>query len=247
VYVGAFVGRAARTYFMVAPAAALCILMGYGLARVQGWLGARPLSRGLEWAWLPLAAGLVFGPAQSIISRSMRPNLILEAAAWIHANVPANTRIFHFGRRPYGAYLVANDRKLQARWGDHFEYGRSHYRFLRQAFESAFASYAKSGRPRYVIEMRDESPRARRTKQNKRWLTDGLLRRARERKQKYIILYGYRERDVRELGYPWFGDAVLEQQFGDVAIFRVPDAAPVAPAALSGESAAPAPAPAPAR
>jgi hypothetical protein len=234
VYVGAFVGRGSRTYFMVAPAAALCLLVGYGLARVQGWLGARPLSRWFGWSWLLLAAALVFGPALVIISRSQGTHRIVEATRWIHANVPANTRLFHLGARPYGSYLVTNDRKVQGRWGDHFEYGRSKYRFLREAFQLAFEDYAKHGRPRYRIEVRDESPRPRRTQRNARWITDGLVRRAREKKQAYIIIAGYRERDVRDLGYTWFGDAILEQQFGDIAIFRVPDASPLAgPASVS--------------
>jgi len=234
VYVGAFAGRASRSYFMVAPAAALCLLVGYGLARVQGWLGARPLSRWFEWIWVPLAAGLVFGPAQVLIERGQGPNLIVEAVRWIHANVPANTRLFHLGGKPYGSYLVTNDEKLQGRWGDHFEYGRYKYRFLREAFHLAFDNYAKSGRPSYRIEVRDEPPRPRQTKKNKRWITDGLLRRAREKKQAYIIIAGYRELDVRDLGYTWFGEAVLEQQFGNIAIFRVPDAPPLsAPASVS--------------
>lgn len=229
VYVGAFVGRAARTYFMVAPAAALCLLVGYGYARVQGWLEARPLARWSEWLWLPLGAALVVGPARSIAAHVEGPNLIVEAVRWVHANVPAGTRLFHLGGKPYGQYLVTTDEKEQGRWGDHFEYGRYKYRFLRDAFHLAFDDYAKSGRPRYRIEVRDESPKPRRAKKNARWITDGLLRRARERKQQYIIIAGYREHDVRELGYTWFDEAVLEQQFGNVAIFRVPDAAPPAP------------------
>lgn len=250
VYVGAFVGRAARTYFMLAPAAALCLLVGHGLGRVQGWLGARPLSRWFEWLWAPLAVALVFGPARTIIWRSAGPNLMLEAVGWVHANVPAGTRLFHLGRKPYGPYLVSNDRKLQGAWGDHFEYGRTNYRFLREAFYLAFDNYAKSGSPVYRIEVRDEPPRPRSTKQNPRWVTDGLLRRAREKKQKYIIIAGYRERDVRELGYTWFDGAVLEQQYGDISIFRVPDATPTAaapaPAAVSPAAVGPAGVPAPA-
>jgi hypothetical protein len=243
VYVGAFVGRAARTYFMVAPAAALCLLVGYGLARVRGWLEARPLSRWFEWAWAPLAAGLVLGPARAISARSEGPNQMLAAVRWVHSNVPAGTRLFHLGRKPYGPYLVTNDRKLQGTWGDHFEYGRSKYRFLREAFRLAFDDYAKSGRPVYRIDVRDESPRPRRARQNPRWITDGLLRRARARQQKYIIISGYRERDVRDLGYTWFNEAILEQQSGDIAIFRVPDAPAPAPATVSPATVSPDPVP----
>jgi hypothetical protein len=242
VYVGAFVGRASRTYFMLAPAAALCLLVGHGLARAQGWLGARPLSRWFEWLWVPLAAALIFGPARTIVWRSGGPNLMLEAVAWVHANVPAGTRLFHLGRKPYGPYLVTSDRKLQGAWGDHFEYGRTNYRFLREAFYLAFDNYAKSGSPVYRIEVRDEAPKPRNAKQNPRWVTDGLLRRAREKKQKFIIIAGYRERDVRELGYTWNDDAVLEQQYGDISIFRVPDATPTPAAAAAVSPAAVGPA-----
>jgi hypothetical protein len=244
VYVAAFVGRASREYFMVAPAAALCLLVGYGFAHVQGWLEARPLSRWFEWIWIPLAAALTFLPARAIIARNAGSHRVPDAARWIHANVPAGTRMFHLGGRPYGTYLVTTDEKVQGRWGDHFEYGRHKYRYMRDAFHLAYDAYVKSGRPRYHIEVRDESPKPRRTNRNKRWITDGLLRRAREKKQKYIIVYGYRERDVRELGYTWFNEAVLEQQFGDIAIFRVPDASPLAgPASVSSAAAPPVPAP----
>jgi hypothetical protein len=61
---------------------------------------------------------------------------------------------------------------------------------------------------------------------------------------------GYREDDVRNLGYRWFDGAVLEQQFDKIAIFRVPDApppgppTPVAPAAVAPAAVAPAGVPA---
>jgi hypothetical protein len=58
---------------------------------------------------------------------------------------------------------------------------------------------------------------------NRRWVTDGLVKRAREKRQKYIIIAGHRRNDVRELGYRWFDEAKLEAQFGRVAIFSVPD------------------------
>jgi hypothetical protein len=231
VYVGAFVGRASRTYFMVAPAAALCLLVGYGFARAQSWLGARPASRWLEWLAIPLALGLVYAPARAIYVRSERPSRAVEASRWMEANVPAGTRMFHLGSRAYGTYLLTNNEKVQSAWGDHFDYGRHRYRFLREAFHLAFENYAKSGRPRYAIEVRDEAPHPRSSNKNKRWITDGLLRRAREKEQKYIVIAGYRGADVRALGYPWFDQAVLEQDFGGIAIFRVPDAAPPAPVA----------------
>jgi hypothetical protein len=242
VYVAAFVGRASRNYFMVAPAAALCLLVGYGFARIQGWLGARPLSRGFAWLWVPLAVALTFSPARAIVARSEGPHSVTDATRWFHANVPAGTRVFHLGGRPYGKYLVTTDEKEQGRWGDHFEYGRHKYRYMRDAFHLAYEEYVKSGQPRYRIEVRDERPQPRHANKNKRWVTDGLLRRAREKKQKYIIIHGYRERDVRQLGYTWFDEAVLEQQFDNIAIFRVPDAPPLAePASVSPATVPPVP------
>jgi hypothetical protein len=226
IYVGAFVGRAARTYFMVAPAAALCILLAYGWARAEALLAERPLARWLRWAWLPLALLMIAPLAGPYWQHTRQENSVLETSRWIQANVAPGTRIFHLGRRAYGTYLVSTDEKLQSRWGDHFDYGRDRYAFIREAFHLGYQNYVKSGQPRYAIEVRDETPRARSTNRNKRWLTDSLLRRAREKKQKYIILFGYHEQDVRELGYPWFDQAILEKQMPGVAIFRVPDDQP---------------------
>jgi Dolichyl-phosphate-mannose-protein mannosyltransferase len=230
VYVGAFVGRDSRTYFMVAPAAALCILLGYGWARVEALLARLPMQRWLRWAWVPLAALLSVSTVRARWQLSLRDNPVLATSRWVRANVPSGTRVFHLGGRPYGTYLVPTSEKLQSQWGDHFDYGRIRYRFFREAFHLGYENYIKSGQPRYVIEVRDEGPQPRGTNRNKRWVTDSLVRRAREKKQKYIILAGFRERDVRDLGYPWFEQAILEKQVSGIAIFRVPDAPPAVPA-----------------
>ncbi|HTV19725.1 MAG TPA: glycosyltransferase family 39 protein [Polyangiaceae bacterium] len=244
VYVAAFVGRAARTYFMVAPVAALCLLVGYGFARAQAWLGTRPLARWFEWAWLPIAAASIYAPALLIDLWTERPSPALATYRWMEANAAPGSRVFHLGGRPYGTYLVTNSEKVQSGWGDHFEYGRYKYRFLKEAFHKAFSEYPASGRPRYAIEVRDEVPLPRSAKKNSRWITDGLVKHAREKKQQFIILVGFRGR-VLDLGYTWFKQATLEQEFDRIAIFRVPDAPAVAAApAAAVPGAAPAVAPA---
>src|SRR5690606_23640124 len=113
--------------------------------------------------------------------------------------VPAGTRLFHLGGRPYGTYLVSTDPKLQGRWGDHFEYGRYKYRFMRTAFRLAYERYQASGRPRYRIEVRDERPWPKRERKNKPWITNGLLKRARDRQQRFIVIADYRTPDVLDL------------------------------------------------
>jgi Dolichyl-phosphate-mannose-protein mannosyltransferase len=231
VYVSAFVGRASRTYFMVAPAAALCILIGYGWARAEALLARWSIGRWLGWAWVPLAALLVSFPAQARWQLSVRQNPGLETSRWMQENVPSGTRVFHLGGRPYGTYVVPTNETLQSKWGDHFEYGRYRYAFLKEAFHLGYQNYVKSGLPVYNIEVRDERPMPRSANFNKRWVTDSLVRRAREKKQKYIMVTGYSERDVHDLGYRWFDAAILEQQVSGMAIFRVPDEPPAPPPA----------------
>jgi hypothetical protein len=226
VYLGAFVGRASRQYFMVAPAAALCILVGYGWARIEALFAGWRIERWARWAWVPIAALVIAVPARAYSRLTLRPHPVIEIYGWIKANVPPGTRIFHLGGRAYGTYLVPTSEKLQAGWGDHFEYGRYRYTFLKQAFHLGYQRYVESGQPRYALEVRDEVPRPRRLNRTRRWITDGLVRRARDKQQKYIVVSGYRERDVRDLGYKWFDQAILEKQVGSIAVFRVPDEPP---------------------
>jgi hypothetical protein len=223
VYLAAFVGRASRQYFIVAPAAALCILLGYGWARVEALFALRRIERWVRWAWVPIGALVIAVPANAYSQLTLRPHPVIETYAWIKANVPPGSRIFHLGGRAYGTYLVPTDEKLQSRWGDHFDYGRHRYSFLKKAFHLGYQRYVESGQPRYALEVRDEVPRPRSANRNRRWITDGLVRRAREKKQKYIIVAGYRQSDVHDLGYKWFDQAILEKQARGIAIFRVPD------------------------
>jgi hypothetical protein len=242
VYLAAVYGRAARTYFMVAPAAAGCLLIGHG------WVAARELlarwrrrreqrapgglamtwvdSPWARWGWAPVAALIAYGPSSTSWRRAARPNLGVEARQWIHDNIPSMTRIFFVGWRPAGPQLVASNEKIEARWGDHFDYGRTNYAFLKQAFHLGFERYMQSDRPRYALTVHDDLPHTRASRKTPRRITDSLLREAQQKKLSYIILTGYREKSYRDLGYPWFDGATLEREIGKTAIFRVPPPTP---------------------
>jgi hypothetical protein len=56
-----------------------------------------------------------------------------------------------------------------------------------------------------------------------RALSDRLLDKAQAAGQRYIVLSGFSEDSVVELGYRWFGRAILEKEAKGLAIFRVPD------------------------
>lgn len=248
VYVSAFVGRANRLYFMVAPAAALCLFVGYGWAELSqrlarlSWPRSAVLAPWARWAWVPLAVLVVQGPARGCWRHSLRVSPTVEITRWIEANVPAGTRLFHLGRRPLGTYLMSTSEKVQASWGDHFQYDRHRYRFFREAFHLAYANYVKSGKPRYAIEVHGQPIFPRSANRNRRWVTDGLVKHARQKRQKYIVIAGHRRKEVHELGYRWLDQAKLELQFGGVAIFSVPDEAkapltPQAPEPLNAAAA----------
>jgi hypothetical protein len=233
IYVGAFVGRQARTYFFIAPAAASCLLVAHAWAacevlvwpRLAKWR-ALGEPRALALATGLLAVLLVQAPLRSLWSRSAAPNAASVTRAWLYEHVPSGTPIFYLGKRASGPRLVATDRKLQSSWGDHFAYGRHNYKFLKQAFRHAHAQYAKSGKPMYPVTIHADKPYPRKDNKMPRWLTDNLVARARKNKQRYIVLAGYGADDVRALGYPWFEQAALEIEARHIAIFRVPDAAP---------------------
>lgn len=241
VYVGAFVGRQGRTYFFLAPAVAGCLLMAHGWAAFEALVG--PRLRGLRVLQEPgraaaaaalLAAVLLLAPLRALWVQRSQPSPASIASEWILEHVPSGMPIFYAGMRPSGPRIVATDRKLQARWGDHFDYGRHEYQFLQRAFRHAHAEYAKSGKPIYPLRVHDGVPGPRSDKKMPRWLTDNLVAHARKDEQRYIVLAGYRERNVRELGYRWFDQAVLELEERRVAIFRVPDELPpTAPASDS--------------
>jgi hypothetical protein len=242
VYLAAVYGRAARTYFMVAPAAAGCLLIGHGwvatrelaarwrrrrVQRAPGGLAPTWLEPAwARWGWAPVAALLAYGPARTSWARAERPNLGAEARQWIHENIPSMTRIFFVGWRPAGPQLVASNEKIEAGWGDHFDYGRQNYAFLKQAFHLGFERYMQSDRPRYALTVHDDLPYPRASRKTPRKITDSLLREAQKKKLSYIILTGYRAESVRDLGYTWFDGAILEREIGKTAIFKVPDPTP---------------------
>jgi dolichyl-phosphate-mannose-protein mannosyltransferase len=227
VYLGALWGRASRDYFLVAPAVAACLLIGVGWARLGELAALARFRRWEPYAWAAAAALLIALPAQVAWGRAAKPNGSTLARQWIFEHVPSGSRLFHVGWRPSGPQLITTDEKVEARWGDHFDYGRSQYPFLRKAFHLGFANYMASDKPRYDIRVHDGLPYPRATKRTPRAITDRLLRQAQKDKVSYIILAGYRESSWRELGYPWFADAVFEQEFHKIAIFRVPDPGPV--------------------
>lgn len=232
-YVGAFATKPSRHYFLVAAAVAACLLVGHGFAlatRSESGTRARPW---LRWAWLPLAALSLMTPVRTVLARGAKPSNALQARQWIYDNVPSGTRLFHAGWRPSGPQLIATSKKLQASWGTHFGYGRTNYEFLKQAFDVGYADYVKSGQPRYAIAVHNAKPLARGTRRTPRSVTDSLLKSARAKKQRYIVVAGFGAADVRELGYPWFDSAILERQFGGIAIFRVPDVVEAAGAAAA--------------
>jgi hypothetical protein len=229
---------------MVSPAAAGCLVIGHGwvaasalVARWRrrpgrgaprsarlGWLD----STWASWGWAPVAALVAYGPALTSWRRAERPNLGAEARQWIHENIPSMTRIFFVGWRPAGPQLVASNEKVEASWGDHFDYGRKNYAFLKQAFHLGFERYMASDAPRYALTVHDALPQPRASRKTPWKITDSLLREAQQKKLAYIILTGYREASWRDLGYTWFGGATLEREIGKTAIFRVPDPAPQA-------------------
>jgi hypothetical protein len=234
VYIGAFVGRQGRTYFFLAPAAVSCLLVAHGWAAFEALVVPRSsqLRAALrEPGRLMLAAALLAvlllqAPLRALWAQRLQPSPATITGDWLAANVPSGTPIFYAGMRPSGPRIVATDRTLQARWGDHFGYGREKYRFLERAFRHAHAEYVKSGKPIYPLGVHDDIPGPRTDKKTPRWLTDNLVARARKAKQRYIVLAGYREKDVRELGYRWFDQAILEIEARRIAIFRVPDEPP---------------------
>jgi Dolichyl-phosphate-mannose-protein mannosyltransferase len=223
IYVSAFWGRS-RHYFLIAAAVAACLLIGHGVAVVCG-LGARASLRLRSWlglACVPLTLALLLSPALQLQKRYSTPSPSTQSRDWFYANIPSGTRIYYVGWRGAGPQLVAADAKTQAQFGDHFGYGRTQYDFLKRAFQLGYSDYEKSGLPRYFIASHHNKPSSRKSKKTPRAITDSLLKTAQAQNRRYIIIAGYTEPDVFALGYPWFRDAVLEKEFGKIAIFRVP-------------------------
>jgi hypothetical protein len=217
VYAAAFWGRDARAYFMVAPAIAACLLIGYAFAGAY----ARSAQRTRRWlaCALPCAALLAAAPAWRLYQRTGSPRS-RDAEQWFFANIPSGTPLVYVG--PRALPLVGTDEKVQGRWGDHFEYGRHHYKFYRRAFHEGYTRYLASDQPRYPMVVHDRKP-VPRSKRMPRSLSDRLLDKAQAAGQRYIVLSGYKERSVLQLGYRWFGRAILEKEVKGLAIFRVPE------------------------
>jgi len=224
IYLGAFWGRS-RHYFLAAAAAAACLLIGHGVATAARLL-APGRQRLVVWGRAAaVLAALLLGalPLAAIETRLATPSPRTQARAWVLANVPSGTGLYYVGWRGAGPVLVAQNATVQAQFGDHFSYGREHYTFLREAFARGYEAYARENLPRYAIAFHHDKPFARNSKRTPRPITDGLLAKSRSQGRRYIIIAGYGGPSVYDLGYPWFREAVLEQQFGQIAIFRVPE------------------------
>jgi Dolichyl-phosphate-mannose-protein mannosyltransferase len=247
-YVTAFWGRPVRTYYLVAPALALCwtiaIVVGVLLCR---WgldeCGSRaPDARGMSratsskstrarWLVVPLLLALL-GCASYGTARRLHENLPStfvkdQARAWIHQNIPSDTAIFQYGTYSGagGPILVANDARREAELAQFFVYGRGNYDFFRRAYQQAYSDYVSQGRPRYAIEAFGLIPQPKGSSKTPAWVAGKLDRRAQRRGQEYILLCHYRDtEDVYGLGYDWLPRVELVQQFGDIALFRVPKA-----------------------
>jgi hypothetical protein len=240
IYVTAFWGRPVRTYYLVAPALALCWIIGIAAGHLlERWRlepresGAPMRPPALRWlafaALLLLVAGASYQNARRLDEVRRTPFSATEARAWIHAHIPSGTALFQYGAYTGsgGPILVADDAKREAELAQFFEYGRERYDFYRRAYREAYARYASQGRPRYAIEIFRASPEPKASNKAPAWLTTNLDRRAQRRGQQYILLSYYRgAEDVLQLGYDWLPRVELVQQFGRIALFRVPDAAP---------------------
>jgi hypothetical protein len=241
IYAGAFWTRPSRDYYMVAPVVAACLTIAHGYGEIGRWLASERARRWLDWAWAPLAGLLVFLPVSQQESLAGKPSHHTQARQWIEQNVPSGTGIAYVGHRMVGPRLVATDIGLHKRWAHSFDYGRRAYPFLASAYRKAYEDYVASGRPRYVIEPHEEKPLQRGNRRVPKVVSDGLVQRARALHQSYIVLCGIGTPDVHDLGYTWLGDAVLEQQFINIAIFRVPDLPVVEPPRPAEAQAPPSP------
>jgi hypothetical protein len=240
VYMTAFWGRPTRIYYMVAPAMALCIVIGIGAGILLCRLGW-DAPAGAETPHVPaagraasvvrnaalsalfclaLAAGVIWTPAWALEARRVDIDTAALARHWIYENIPSGTALFHYGRYPAGPHLVASSWKEEARWADFFDYGRNDYKFYRDAARQAYEEYRRAGRPWYEIEGHQARPDPV-SASSKTWLTRSLAKHARDNHQQYIILAGYRLDDYRLLGYRWFDQVELAQQYAGEAILRV--------------------------
>lgn len=245
-YMTAFWGRPTRAYYMVPAALALCIVIGIGVGILLcrlGWdtpAGAASRERPAEGSpaasvarngvlsvaiTLALAAGVIWTPAWDMEEQRVGPKAAVQARHWIHENVPSGTSLFHFGRYYAGPRLVGSSWAEESRLVDFFDYGRANYRFYKEAAKQAYAKYRSAGRPWYEIEGQQVKPQPA-SSLSKVWLTKSLATRARNKHQQYIIVAGYYVDDYRQLGYTWFDQVELAQQYAGQAILRVSPAPP---------------------
>ncbi len=257
VYATAFWGRPVRAYYMVAPAMvgclviAICIgsliertrlLAGESSARGTAPVsGARPGASGLLAPALALGFVLLVSwvPVGDLQQEKRQLSRFTLAREWIYAHIPSGARLFHYGAYASGPRLVAAGVKQAGEWGEFFEYGRDKYAFYKDAFRKAYAEYRAQGRPVYDIAAHGAT--AQPAAKTKPWLSRSLARRALKEGRDYIILAGFRTDDYRQLGYSWFDEVEVVEQFDKIVIFRVRRPEVVAPLAAP-PPAAPAPA-----
>ena len=253
VYTTAFWGRPVRSYYMVAPAMSLCLvvaialglaLCGLGLdepAPGSALLGAAPrrelaLSprRHALGAGISLACALLLAWAPVRGQREAAGVISAQTLArdWIQRNIPSGTRLFQYGPYAGGPRLVAASWRAERQSSDFFEYGRANYVFYERAAHKAYDDYRSQGRPYYDIELFGAKPDV--AAHTRSWLRKSLASRALKNGQEYILLANYRPADYRELGYSWFDSVELAQQFDNLAIFRVPKPSPANPPAIAG-------------
>jgi hypothetical protein len=243
VYVTAFWGRPVRAYYMAAPAAGWCVLIGACLGIVLCGLGwdaptaeptasAAAASPSLRAQILSGTIGLgalllvAWAPSSTLDEDRRFVSNATRARNWLYEHVPSGTRLFHYGDFIHGPRLVTSSWKAESQCADFFDYGRRSYHFYRSAAKEAYADYRSQGRPWYTIDSFGRFPEPAR-KVSKHWLTRSLAARARRYGQEYIILAGFgMGGDYRRLGYSWFDQVELAQQFDNIAIFRVPSVAP---------------------
>ncbi|MEO8184361.1 MAG: glycosyltransferase family 39 protein [Deltaproteobacteria bacterium] len=248
-YATAFAGRPVRTYYMVAPAMALCLSIGIvvGLVLCRLGLDARAPERGSSGVpigsapvptWpafslgcavsLALVALLSWYPVNGMdgLRRTTTPPTL--ARAWIHEHIPSGTRLFHYGTFAGGPRLVSSSWQQESKWADFFDYGRENYEFYQTAFRKAYDDYRSQGRPYYDIDSYLAAPDSVKSGKTRGWLARSLARRAAKEGREYIILGSYRGEHYQDLGYSWIDEVELAQEFGRIAIFRVPQPPPAA-------------------
>ncbi|HVZ34760.1 MAG TPA: hypothetical protein VG963_20170, partial [Polyangiaceae bacterium] len=244
VYALGFWGRPMRSYYLVAPSMALClvigILIGAALERLGSSQALPALARRMIGPALSLSAVAAIGAAQVAELEHRRhvvsgPTLARE---WILAHVPSGTRFFQIGAYGDGPRLVSASLDDEAKYADYFEYGREHYQFLHEAFRLAYERYVDQGRPRYGLEhtRRRAEPLSAHVAP---WPTQSLAEHAIRYGEEYILLCRFGGGpNVLDLKYRWFKSVDLVQQFGRVAIFRVhlPKGQDPAPASDQGSS-----------